>query len=65
MSEHKHYGVPHFCPKCDGKDFFGALKLPHEKLKPCPNCGTRLVPHHQPITLSTPENKSKTTASDV
>jgi hypothetical protein len=56
----KKYGVPHHCPNCTERDFFGMLKLPHEKLKPCPNCHTKLLPHHQPMTLSTPENKSKT-----
>lgn len=57
------YGIPHHCPKCTDKDFFGALKLPHEKLKPCPNCKSRLVPYHHPMTLSTPENSSNSTDS--
>lgn len=37
------YGVPYRCPKCPEKEFFGLLKVPHEKLRPCPNCKSRLV----------------------
>jgi hypothetical protein len=37
------YGIPYRCPKCPEKEFFGLLKIPHEKLKPCPNCRSRLV----------------------
>ena len=64
MTKDYKYGVPHDCPNCKGKDFYGVLKLPHTKLKSCPNCHSRLFPHHQPMTLSTPENKSKTTDSE-
>jgi hypothetical protein len=63
MSSKKRYGTPHHCPNCTGKEFYGMLKLPHEKLKPCPNCRSRLIPHHHPMTLSTPENKRSQTDS--
>ena len=38
------YGIPYRCPKCPPREFFGLLKIPHEKLKPCPNCRSRLTP---------------------
>jgi hypothetical protein len=48
MSEIKKYGIPHHCPSCPEKNFFGLLKVPNEKLKTCPNCHSRLVPCSPP-----------------
>ena len=40
---HIPYGLPLHCPKCPPKHYFGALKIPGVKVKPCPNCGSALV----------------------
>lgn len=38
------YGIPYRCPRCPEKHFYGLLRVPNERLRPCPNCGSRLVP---------------------
>lgn len=55
------YGVPHHCPKCSDKDYFGLLKVPNEKLKSCPNCRSRLVQVSPPANhlIDTAEKKQR------
>lgn len=36
--------VPHRCPRCTDRHYYGLLKVPKMKLKSCPNCRSRLVP---------------------
>lgn len=37
------YGLPLRCPKCPAQQYYGMLKVPGNKVVPCPNCGTPLV----------------------
>lgn len=36
--------TPYRCPKCPVEDYYGRLDLPTVRRRPCPNCGTKLVP---------------------